>query len=240
MAVGLRTTIDELSPWYQNIELESGVWTNPALPDHPRRRWEAIQPFLSDVKDKTVLDIGCNAGFFSIQLKRLGARRVVGVDNDPNVLKQAAFLARHFSVDIEVYEREAYDILDFGRFDIVLCLGILYHLRHPLLLLDNVRQICAGRLFVQMVLRGASGDFVPLADHAITEAEIFDVPEYPRLFFVERMINGDHSNWWFANRSCLLAMVRSAGFTDIQPTSQSETFVCRPCGSPKVQDVEPA
>jgi tRNA (mo5U34)-methyltransferase len=227
----LETAIAALRPWYQNIRLADGLWTNPALPDHPRLRWEAIRPFVGDLTAKSVLDIGCNAGFFSVQLKLLGAARVVGVDNDSNVLRQAAFVAGHFGVELELHERQAYDILDLGNFDVVLCLGVLYHLRHPLLLLDNIRLICRERLFVQMVMRGCADEHIAPANYDVFDTTVFETPGFPRLLFIEHSINADASNWWFTNRSGLLAMLRSADFADITPTADPETFVCRPRSS---------
>ena len=224
----LEATIARLQPWYQNIELATGVWTNPALPHHPKLRWEAIRPFVGDVAGKSVLDIGCNAGFFATQLRRLGAARVVGIDVDPNVIEQAAFVAGHFGVELELHVRQAYDILDLGEFDVVLCLGVLYHVRHPLLLLDNIRLICRERLFAQMVMRGSAAEHVAPAAYDVNDTEVFETPGFPRLVFIEHTVNGDSTNWWFTNRSGLLAMLRSAGFEDITPTTQSETFVCRP------------
>jgi tRNA (mo5U34)-methyltransferase len=228
----LRTTIEQLGPWYQNIEVEPGLWTNPALPNHPAQRWAAIDPFIGDVHGKTVLDIGCNAGFFAVRFKQLGASRVVALDIQPQSVRQTTFLARHFGVELEVYERQAYDIEDLGTFDLVLCLGLLYHLRHPLLMLDRIAAICRDRLFVQMVLRTAGDDFWPKDDYALDEVGVFEDPAFPKMFFIERSVNADPTNWWFANTSCLKAMLRSAGFTDITPTDVSDTFVCRTSARP--------
>jgi len=229
----LRLTLERLGPWYQNIEVAPGVWTNPALPNHPRDRWAAIRPFLGDLSGKTVLDIGCNAGFFAMRLKELGASRVVAIDLDPVVLKQARFLAERSGLELELYERAAYDIVDLGPFDIVLCLGVLYHLRHPLLALDNIARICRERLFAQMVIRGSVDEFVPAANYALTENDVYNDSAFPRMFFIEQSVNDDTTNWWFATRSCLTAMLRSAGFTDITSTAVQDTVVCRPTSPPQ-------
>ena len=224
----LRAAIESLGPWYQNIEVEPGLWTNPSLPNHPRDRWAAIEPHLGDVSGKTVLDIGCNAGFFSMRFKERGAARVVGIDIDPVVLKQASFLSRRAGLELELHLRSAYDILEWGAFDIVVCVGVLYHLRHPLLALDNIASICRERLFAQTVIRGSVDEFVPAADYPVWENEIFNDSAFPRMFFIEKSVNDDTTNWWFASRSCLTAMLRSAGFTDIVATAVPDTVVCRP------------
>ena len=185
----LRTILERLGPWYQNIEVAPGVWTNPALPSHPTERWAAIRPFLGDLSGKTVLDIGCNAGFFAMRVKELGASRVVAIDLDPVVLTQARFLAERSGLELELYERTAYDIVDLGPFDIVLCLGVLYHLRHPLLALDNIARICRERLFAQMVIRGSVDEFVPAANYALTENDVYNDSAFPRMFFIEQSVN---------------------------------------------------
>ncbi len=224
----LRATIEQLGPWYQNIEVAPGLWTNPSLPHHPRDRWQAIRPFVGDLSGKTVLDVGCNAGFFSLRMKELGATRVVGVDLDPIVLRQARFLSDRCGLELELHERSAYDILDLGTFDIVLCLGLLYHLRHPLLALDNIARVCRERLFAQMVIQGPVDEFSAAADYPLTEDAVYHDPAFPRMFFIERSVNADTTNWWFATRSCLTAMLRSAGFTDLTSTVAPDTVVCRP------------
>jgi len=222
----LQSALDQLGPWYQNIEVAPGIWTNPSLPNHPRDRWLAIEPFVGDLSGKTVLDIGCNAGFFAMRLKERGASRVVGIDIDPTALRQARFLSNRFGLDIELQHRSAYDIIELGHFDIVLCLGVLYHLRHPLLALDNIAQICRERLFAQMVLRVTADEFVPAVDYDIGEYAVFETPAFPRMFFIERSFANDSTNWWFATRSCFTAMLRSAGFRDLTNTAVGDTIVC--------------
>jgi tRNA (mo5U34)-methyltransferase len=229
----LRETLRSMGPWLQNVEVAPGIWTNPSLPaNHPQERWAAVRPFLGNLSGKTVLDIGCNAGFFAMRAKELGASRVVGIDIDPAALRQARFLIERSGLEIELQQRSVYDIAELGSFDVVFCLGVLYHLRHPLLALDTIVTICRERLFAQMVIRGSSEEFVPAANYDLPVADIYDHPAFPRMFFIERSVNDDETNWWFATRSCLTAMLRSAGFTDITDTAVGDTVVCRP-GKPR-------
>jgi tetratricopeptide (TPR) repeat protein len=89
----VRTTVEKLGPWYHNLELWPGLTTNPAAGDHPANRWRILEPFVpQDLSGKSVLDIGCNAGYFSLQMKRRGASRVLGIDIMPYVLAQARFI----------------------------------------------------------------------------------------------------------------------------------------------------
>ena len=77
------------------------------------------------------------------------------------------------------------------------------------------------------MVRGNAGDFEPAPDYPPSEGAVFERPEYPKLYFVEKSMNGDESNWWMATRSCLKAMLRVSGFKEIQDTENNEVFVCR-------------
>ena len=84
--------LDSLGWWYQHFELPNGLWTGDGCePGYlPQRRWEVIEPFLpKDLTGKTVLDLGGNSGYFSIQMKLRGAVRCVLVDPYPVFLRQA-------------------------------------------------------------------------------------------------------------------------------------------------------
>jgi tRNA (mo5U34)-methyltransferase len=87
----LEERIDALAPWFHNINL-GGVWTAPDhfLGDYPGAKFRRFAPHLpKDLAGKSVLDIGCNAGFYSIEMKRRGAGRVLGIDSDERYLAQA-------------------------------------------------------------------------------------------------------------------------------------------------------
>src|SRR6185369_17459848 len=101
------------------------------------------------------------------------------------------------------------------------------HLKHPLYALEKVYNVCKSRLYFQSVVRGPTGDFEPAEDYPIGEEKVFDRPEYPKLYFIEKSFNGDESNWWMATRSCLKAMLRVSGFKSIEDTSIPDVFFCR-------------
>jgi tRNA (mo5U34)-methyltransferase len=224
----LEQTLERLGPWYHNLEIQPGLTTNPAIGDHPASRWRLLESFVpKDLSGKTVLDIGCNAGYFSLQMKKRGAKRVVSIDIMPYVLAQARFMSVWEGLPIEIREIDTYDVESLGTFDYVVFVGVLYHLKHPLYALEKIANICKDTMFFQSVVRGPSGNFDPKPDYPNSEEGIFDLPEYPKLYFVEKSFNGDVSNWWFANQSCLKAMLRTAGFRDIISTAGADTFVCR-------------
>ncbi len=223
--------IDELGPWFHNMNL-GGVWTAPDhfLGDYPNVKFQRFAPHLpKDLTGKSVLDIGCNAGFYSMEMKRRGADRVVGVDSDDRYLEQARFAAETLGYEnIEFRNLSVYDVASLGeRFDVVIFMGVLYHLRHPLLALDLIREHVAGDLLLFQSMQRGSMDLPDLAaDYPFEETAIFDDPAYPKLHFVEREYAHDWTNWWVPNRACAEAMLRSAGFT-IETRAEDEVYICR-------------
>jgi tRNA (mo5U34)-methyltransferase len=222
--------VRELGQWFHNINLR-GVKTAPDhfLGDYPAVKWRRFANDIpEDLRGKTVLDVGCNAGFYSIEMKRRGADRVVGIDFDDNYLAQARFAAEVCGQEIEFQKLSVYDVpMLKERFDIVLFMGVLYHLRHPLLALDLVHEHVVKDLFVfQSMLRG-SDEVEPLEDdYHFWEGGIFDRPSFPRIYFIEKQYSGDPTNWWIPNRACAEAMLRSSGF-EIIARPESEVFICR-------------
>ena len=108
----LSQKIRALGDWFHNIEI-GGVPTAPDhfLGDYPRVKWKRFQNAIpADLRGKTVLDIGCNGGFYSIEMKRRGADRVLGVDFDDRYLAQARF-AHQPEVDLDPRSRRGRGIL---------------------------------------------------------------------------------------------------------------------------------
>lgn len=222
--------VDELGPWFHNIAL-SGVQTAPNhfLGDYPASKWKNFQHAVpADLTGMSVLDIGCNAGFYSIAMKRRGASRVLGIDHDEQYLEQARFAAQVLDLDISFQRLSVYDAASLGeRFDVVLFMGVLYHLRYPLLALDLLRRHVVKDWFVfQSMLRGSRTVPHIAADYPFGERNIFDMPGFPKMHFVENSYSEDPTNWWIPNRACAEAMLRSAGFA-IESAPEPEVFVCR-------------
>jgi tRNA (mo5U34)-methyltransferase len=224
----LQRAISRLGPWYHDVELTPDLSTNPTNKVYMANRWRFLKPFIpDDLTGKSVLDIGCNAGFFSLEMKRRNAARVVGVDIMPHVLAQARFLSHWFKQPIELRELGVYDIESLGQFDFVIFIGVLYHLRHPLYALEKVASVCRETMYLQSLLRGDDRDFEPAENYPFEEHSIFERAEFPRMYFIEKSFNGDESNWWVPNHSCLKAMARSAGFRKVEESAHPELVVCR-------------
>jgi tRNA (mo5U34)-methyltransferase len=228
-----------LGTWFHNMNL-CGVQTaaDHFLGDYPAIKWKRFAKAIpEDLQGKTVLDIGCNAGFYSQEMKRRGAERVLGIDDNERYLKQARFAAEVNELDIEFRLMSVYELAKLGEsFDVVLYMGVLYHLRYPLLSLDLIRQTVARDLVVvQSILRGSSEVEDVEPDYPFSETRVFHRPSFPAMFFIENKYSGDQTNWWIPNRSCLEGMLHSAGFR-ILSNPEREVYICAIADVPQAED----
>jgi tRNA (mo5U34)-methyltransferase len=232
--------VRELGDWFQNIDL-LGVPTAPAhfLGDYPAAKWKRFAHVLpQDMHGMSVLDIGCNAGFHSFEVRRRGAGRVVAIDFDDYHLNQARFAAEVLGHDgIEFRRMSVYEVGALGeRFDLVLFMGLVYHLRHPLLALDLIHEHVARDLLLYQSLQRGGAAMEPLErDYGFWETEVFERPAWPRLHFVEHAYSHDETNWWVPNAACSAAMLRSAGF-QIVAHPEDEVFLCKRMDLPPLPD----
>lgn len=227
----IRRRAEALGPWFHNIHLGGGIWTAPNhfLGDYPAVKWRRFADAVpADLSGRTVLDIGCNGGFYAMEMKRRGADRVLGIDFDEDYLAQARFAAEVAGLDIEFRRLSVYDVASLGeRFDLVVFMGVFYHLRHPLLALDLIHDHVARDLVLfQSMQRGADAVEPVADDYPFAEAEHFDRPGYPKMHFIEKSYSADPTNWWAPNRACAEAVLRSAGF-EILSHPEEEVFLCR-------------
>ncbi|MCB4824142.1 TIGR04290 family methyltransferase [Roseicella aerolata] len=231
----VRRRAASLGEWFHNIDL-GGVRTAPNhfLGDYPAVKWrEFAHTIPQDLSGLSVLDIGCNGGFYAIEMKRRGAARVLGIDANEHYLAQARFAAEVTGQEIEFRALSVYDVGAIGeRFDLVLFMGVLYHLRHPLLALDLIHEHVASDMLVfQSMLRGAPEVLPQREDFDFWDMAPFDDPGWPKLHFVEHRYANDATNWWVPNRACVEAMLRSAGFL-IEANPEEEVYLCRRVEAP--------
>ena len=242
-ASDLQERVAALGPWFHNLDL-NGVETAPDhfLGDFPRSKWQRIEPlFPEDLSGLSVLDVGCNAGFYGFEMKRRGAARVLGIDHDERYLEQARLASGVLGLDVEFRRMEAYDVGALGeRFDLVIFMGVLYHLRHPLLALDLLREHVVGDVLVfQSLERGTAEVADAPPDAPFDETALFERPGWPALRFVEHAYAGDPTNWWIPNRAASEAMLRAAGFR-IERRGHDEVMVCRLAEAPETGAAYPA
>jgi tRNA (mo5U34)-methyltransferase len=234
----IRQRVDALGPWFHNLDL-NGVPTAPAhfLGDYPTVKWRRFSSVIPDnLEGKSVLDIGCNAGFYAMEMKRRGAARVLGLDSDEEYLEQAKFAADVNGLDIEFRMLSAYDVGQLGeKFDLVIFMGVLYHLRHPLLALDLIHEHVARDLMLFQSMQRGQDRVDPVDnDYDFWTTRQFDSPGYPKLHFIEHRYADDPTNWWAPNRACVEAMLRSSGFV-IAAHPEDEVYLCRK-GTPPQPD----
>ncbi len=193
--------VNSVSNWRHAIDLPFGVTTPGELVLS-----RVVDKFglPADLTGKTVLDIGCCDGFWSFEAEKRGAKRVLAVDSWTENLtsKGERFLVAHAllgsRVDYLWTDFFHLNVEEHGRFDVVLFLGVLYHLRNPLLALERIAQLCNQQLILETL-------FNPDASGCAMD------------FLEGDECNHDPTNWWNPSLNCLLAMLRSCGFTGVKP-----------------------
>src|ERR1043165_5065169 len=152
--------LERLQPWFHRIDLGGGLYTKTESVmgeplDHPAGPWETIGKCIpEDLTGKSVLDVGCNAGFYAVEAKRRGARRVLGVDGQRQHVRQAVFVRKVLGLDIEYRRMNVYELTRrrVGEFDITLALGLIYHLKHLVLALENLYEVTRELLVVETAI----------------------------------------------------------------------------------------
>lgn len=222
-------SVRSLGKWFHNIDLK-GIKTAPDhfLGDYPMIKFRNFANSIPmDLTGKTVLDIGCNAGFYSIEMKKRNADLVIGIDSDERYLEQARFASSVLGYEIEFMNMSVYDVARLAqKFDVVIFMGVLYHLRHPLLALDLLYENVVGDLLIFQSMQRGSDKVEPLdKDYDFWQTEIFS-HDFPQMYFIEHRYSSDPTNWWIPNRACIEAMLRSSGF-EITDHPEAEVYICR-------------
>ena len=189
--------------WWHSIELRPGIVTPGA--SGTSQKTIPLYNLPGDLSGRTVLDIGCWDGIFSFECERRGAERVVAADLWENVGRGAFDFAREeLGSKVEPLECDVYDlpgVLGGERFDLVLFLGVLYHLRHPLLGLEKVAACTkpGGMAVIETVI-----DFESMMERRPLMA-----------FYPGREMNDDPTSWWAPNPAGLAMMLGAAGFAQM-------------------------
>ncbi|HET7599154.1 MAG TPA: TIGR04290 family methyltransferase [Gemmatimonadales bacterium] len=234
-----RTAADErlsairaLGPWFHNLHLPGGVQTAPDhfLGDFPGYKWAVVAELIpQDLRGWRALDVGCNAGYYAFELARRGAA-VTGIDVDEHYLRQARWAARELGLEegVEFRRMQVYDLAgESERYDLVLFMGVLYHLRYPLLGLDIVARVVRRLLVFQTLMIPEDARVAAEHDPGLEHRDALRVPGWPALAFVERRLAGDPTNWWVPNEPAVEAMLRSSGLSVVRRPGH-EIFLCEP------------
>jgi len=238
----LRRRIEQLGPWFHNLHLPGGVQT---VPDHflggdfPNFKWQQIAPHLpQDLSGWRVLDVGCNAGFYSFELARRGAS-VLAIDVEDLYLEQARWAAGVLGVQRQVEFRRmgVYEVARLAEnFDLVWFMGVFYHLRYPLLALDLLAARTRKMMVFQTLSMPGETVYPDTEDHPITRREPLLDPGWPKMAFIEHRFAGDPTNWWVPNHAGIEAMLRSSGLRVVGRPAD-EIYLCEPQPGRAVPDM---
>ena len=229
---GVAAKVAALGPWFHNLHLPDGTQTAPAHPlgDFPAFKWGELASHLpQDLTGWRALDVGCNAGFYSLELARRGAR-VVALDREELFLEQARWAKSQFAFGdrIELRRGQVYDVAHWGeRFDLVLFLGVFYHLRYPLLALDVLAGSVTRKLAFQTLTMPGTEVLETPENADFGDRRAMLEPGWPKMAFIEKQLAGDATNWWAANHACVEAMLRSAGLR-VTARPGLEMYMCEP------------
>jgi tRNA (mo5U34)-methyltransferase len=224
--------IAALGHWFHNLHLPNGIQTAPnhSLGDFPAYKWKHLAKNIPpDLSGWTALDIGCNAGFYSFELARRGAT-VTGVDSDPHYLAQACWAARQYNLEhcVKFRQMQVYDLVHSDEtYDLVLFMGVFYHLRYPTLALDIVAQK-VKRMMVFQTLTMPGKEVYEQTDGLDIESRAPMLEAgWPKMAFIEHNFAGDPTNWWAPNHACVEAMLRASGLKVTSALPQ-ELYLCAP------------
>jgi tRNA (mo5U34)-methyltransferase len=190
--------------WFHSIELAPGIITPGAA--GATRDQLRVMKIPRDLSGRTVLDIGAWDGFFSFEAERRGAGRVVAADSfawsGESWGRKAGFeLARDaLGSNVEDVEIDVMDLAPdrIGTFDLVLFLGVLYHMRHPLLALERVASVTGDQLILE------------------TQVDLTWTRRPAMAFYPGLELGWDPTNWWGPNPEAVKAMLHVVGFTRVE------------------------
>jgi tRNA (mo5U34)-methyltransferase len=233
--------IERFKPWFHNLHLPNGAQTAPNHPlgDFPLNKWQQIAPFIrTDLTDWKVIDIGCNAGFYSLELARRGAS-VTAIDIDKHYLEQARWAARQYRLEdhISFREMQVYELARRSEmYDLVWFMGVFYHLRYPFLALNIVRQKVKRLMVFQTLTMPGGNEAQADLEPELEERDALLAREWPKTAFIEGQFAHDPTNWWIPNQSCVEAMLRSSRFKVVNRPGD-EIFLCEPVEEDDASDL---
>jgi len=228
----LADEIAALGPWFHNLHLPDGTQTAPqhSLGDFPAYKWKHLSEHIpQDLIDWKVLDIGCNAGFYSFELAKRGAQ-VTAIDKDPHYLTQAKWAARQYKLEdrITFRQMQVYELAQVEEtFDLVLFMGVFYHLRYPMLALDIVAQRVSRMMVFQSLTMPGKEVYENTKELDFSNRERMLEPGWPKMAFIEHRFAGDPTNWWAPNHACIEAMLRARGM-QVTKALGHEIYLCVP------------
>ncbi len=232
----IQARVERLGPWFHCIDLGGGLVTKTESAigepvEHPRPTWEKVRACLpEEMEGRSVLDVGCNAGFYAVELKRRGAGAVLGLDSQRNLVRQAVFVRDVLGLDIEYRRMSVYDLdpRELGQFDVTLALGLVYHCKHLVLALEKLFAVTRGLLVLETAI------YPPEKSPGSFTYEVGGLrPLLHPLAYVENPGEAKEAiyNWFLPGVEALTALLRNVGFDEVEvfPATQDDRaiFACR-------------
>ena len=232
----IQKRVERLGPWFHCIDLGGGLTTKTRSAvgepvEHPRPTWEKVRACLpEEFAGRSLLDVGCNAGFYAVELKRRGAGRVLGVDSQRNLVRQAVFVRDVLGLDIEYRRMSVYDLdpRELGQFDVTLALGLVYHCKHLVLALERLFAVTRELLILETAI------YPPGHSPGSFTYEVGGLrPVLHPLAYVENPGEAKEAiyNWFLPGVEALRALLRNVGFDEVEvfPATQDDRaiFACR-------------
>lgn len=226
--------IKNLEPWWHCIDLGHGIKTKTTSllgedVEHAKIRWETLKQYVpADLTRRTVLDVGCSSGFFSVEAKRRGADKVLGIDTQRRELLQANFVRKVLGLDIEFQQMSVYELnpASIGRFDITFGFGLLYHCKHLLLAIERLATITKSLLVID-------SSVLPDGETRTSSYRFGSLHETIHLMgYVSqagKARNESVTNWFMPTAGCLQSMLIDAGFDKVDivlSEGQRAVLVC--------------
>ena len=198
----LRQKVEDIPFWYHTMDLGQGV-TTKGISDPKKIIHRLALP--ESLSGKTVLDVGAWDGYYSFEAKRRGAKRVLATDwfcwGGQGFSKAGFDLARQaLGLDVDDLVIDVTDLSPdrVGTFDIVLFLGVLYHVKHPIQYLEKVYSV--------------TGDFLVLE----TAVDLLWMTRPAMVFYPDQELNDDSTNWWGPNIACVKSMLLTVGYKRVE------------------------
>src|SRR5437868_2998367 len=228
--------VQRLEPWFHCIDLGDGIVTKSKSAigepvEHPQPTWGKVKVCLpEDLSGKSVLDVGCNAGFYSIEMKRRGAARVVGIDSQRDLIRQAMFVRQRLHLEIDYRRMSVYDLdpREPGQFDVTLALGLIYHCKHLVLALEKLFLVTRELLILETAIYPPEK-----APESFVYAEGGTLPTLHPIAYVENLPDAKEAvfNWFLPGTAALTALLKNVGFDEVcvLPGAQNDraVFACR-------------
>jgi tRNA (mo5U34)-methyltransferase len=203
----LRAVVAAEPYWFHKMDLGNGIvtggWSEPAVDKLP------YFGLPEDMSGLRVLDIGCAEGFFTFEAERRGASEVVAIDSFPDSVRRFNIARDALGMRSQAYLTNVYDLSlkTFGSFDLVMYFGVSYHLRHPLLALEKIFEVCSGTILMQT----ASFENEAFGDASASLFHPFGIESGPS---EARVL--DPTVFWVPNAACVAAMLAHVGFVNVE------------------------